>query len=419
MGRLAEVVLRVWRLLAQRLRGVHLGGVRGRTIGALAELQVEVGLGWWRSLMQAMAVPVILDLVVQAFHGVLLGVGRAVAKANLVGLLLGAEHPLLLILKVLAGAGLIVEHRFVLAVVCSHLLGGACHVANGNAARPDLERGLPDVGLRLVGPSGRGASCNHRGVRRRGCRCLLRLVHKEHLGLAVLRGLVVRDEIRRARASCSAAGTSSFAIGSSRDRVLLQGLRELWLVLVHDGELLLLRGANLVVRMLREPVPLLSGHVLLACRRLVVASTAYALVMCIEVKLVEGEASYLVDRQEHALGAHLAASGLQSVDPARVRLLIHFPLHLQAELVRHGLLRAWLGHELLALRLRVADVALVQVSLPAVLIGLCTIPDILRLRMTASGRRLARLQHRYDLPAVVEVASMVLELARAARAVVG
>ena len=86
-----------------------------------------------------MAVPIVLDLVVHAFHDVLLGIGRTVAETDLVGLLLGGEHPLLLVLKVLADAGLIVEHRLVLAVVCRHLLGGACHVANGNAARPDLE----------------------------------------------------------------------------------------------------------------------------------------------------------------------------------------------------------------------------------------------------------------------------------------
>ena len=48
-----------------------------------------------------MAVPIVLDLVVHAFHGVLLGIGRAVAEADLVGLLLGGEHPLLLVLKVL------------------------------------------------------------------------------------------------------------------------------------------------------------------------------------------------------------------------------------------------------------------------------------------------------------------------------
>lgn len=97
-----------------------------------------------------MAVSIVLDLVVHAFHGVLLGIGCAVAESNLVCLLLRGEHPLLLVLQVLADACLIVEHRLVLAVVGRHLLGGACHVADGNAARPDLERGLPDVRLRLV-----------------------------------------------------------------------------------------------------------------------------------------------------------------------------------------------------------------------------------------------------------------------------
>ena len=86
--------------------------------------------------MQAVAIPIVLDLVVQALH-VLLRVGGAVADADLVGLLLRTEDPLLLVLQVLTDAGLIVEHRLVLAVVCCHLLGGAGHVANGNAARSD------------------------------------------------------------------------------------------------------------------------------------------------------------------------------------------------------------------------------------------------------------------------------------------
>lgn len=60
-----------------------------------------------------------------------------------------------------------------------------------------------------------------------------------------------------------------------------------------------------------------------------------------------------------------------------------------------------------------------QVSLSAVLVRLCAIPDVLRLRVAASGADLAGLQHRYDLPAVVEVAAVVLELACAACAVVG
>lgn len=243
-------------------------------------------------------------------------------------------------------------------------------------------------------------------------------MHEEHLGLAVLRRLVVCTDIRRARAAWSTSSAPAFAVGPSRDRVLLQGLRQLWLILVHYGELLLLRCADLVVRMWREPVPLLRGHVLLTCRCLVVTSGACTLVMCVEVKLAKGEAAYLVDRQENALRVHLAASSLQSVDPARIRLLVHFPLHLQAELVRRRLLRVRLGHELLTLRLRVTDGAFMQVSLPAVLVGLCAIPDVLRLRVAASGRGLARLQHRNHLPAVVEVASVVLELACAARAVV-
>ena len=118
--------------------------------------------------MQAVAIPIVLDLVVQALH-VLLRVGGAVADADLVGLLLRTEDPLLLVLQVLTDAGLIVEHRLVLAVVCCHLLRGARHVANGNAARSDLKRGLPDVGLRLVGPGGRASSTDRRGVCRRCC----------------------------------------------------------------------------------------------------------------------------------------------------------------------------------------------------------------------------------------------------------
>ena len=215
-------------------------------------------------------------------------------------------------------------------------------------------------------------------------------MHEEHLGLAVLRGLVVRAEICRARATRGASCAASFGIRSSRDRVLLQGLCELWLVLVHDRELLLLRSADLVMWMRREPVSLLSGCVLLA-RRHLVPSAACTLWMCIEVELAEGEAAYLVDWQEDALRVHLATSSLQSVDPARIRLLVHFPLHLQAELVRRGLLRARLGHELLTLRLRVAGRAFMQVSFPAVLVRLRAVPDVLGLRMAASCRRLARL----------------------------
>ena len=108
----------------------------------------------------------------------------------------------------------------------------------------------------------------------RRCTSLLRLVHEEHLRLAVLRGLIVPADVRRATTTDWACCVSSFDVGSARRRVLLHGLGQLRLVLVHDGELLLLHGADLVVRMRREPVPLWRSCGLLVCSDLVLAGTA-------------------------------------------------------------------------------------------------------------------------------------------------
>lgn len=77
----------------------------------------------------------------------------------------------------------------------------------------------------------------------------------------------------RAWATTSSNSISSFAIRARGHCVLLHGLRELRLVLVHDGKLLLLRGAHLtnllmlihlLVVMWGEPVSLRGRHVLLA-----------------------------------------------------------------------------------------------------------------------------------------------------------
>ena len=61
------------------------------------------------------------------------------------------------------------------------------------------------------------------------------------------------------------------------------------------------------------------------------AGSARALMVRTEVKLVlqvaEGQAADVVDGQDHTLRVHFAASGVQAVHSARVRLLINFPLH--------------------------------------------------------------------------------------------